>query len=441
MIGFQAQTITHSDRAKERHHMRITTRKSLRRARVGVLALGLAMAASACGFGGSSGSGDSGDGTTLDLLVPTYSDATKGLWQGIIKDFEAQNKDIDVKLDVQSWDNINDVVRTKVQSNDAPDILNIDAFAGFASDDLLYPAKDVLSEDTLSDFQDSFVENASIDGEQYGLPLIASARTLFANTDLMDKAGVTEMPKTWDDLLAASKKVSALGGGVYGYGMPLGNEEAQAETSIWAFGNGSDWGDASTLTIDDPKNVEAVDFMQKMIDEKATQPDAGATDRTPLINVFVQGKIGFIEALPPTVKQIQTENPKLKFELAPIPTKDGSAVTLGVADHLMAFKNDDDKKDAIKKFLDYFYSTDVYSNFVTTENFLPVTKSAAEKMDNPDMQVFLDALPNAKFYPSTNKGWSAAQGAFQSLIGQIAQGKKPADVLAEIQDKADAAGS
>jgi multiple sugar transport system substrate-binding protein len=317
----------------------------------------------------------------------------------------------------------------------------MDAFAAFACDDLLYPAKDVLSEDTLGDFQDSFVENASIDGEQYGLPLIASARTLFANTDLMDKAGVTEMPKTWDDLLAASKKVSALGGGVYGYGMPLGNEEAQAETSIWAFGNGSDWGDASTLTIDDPKNVEAVDFMQKMIDEKATQPDAGATDRTPLINVFVQGKIGFIEALPPTVKQIQTENPKLKFELAPIPTKDGSAVTLGVADHLMAFKNDDDKKDAIKKFLDYFYSTDVYSNFVTTENFLPVTKSAAEKMDNPDMQVFLDALPNAKFYPSTNKGWSAAQGAFQSLIGQIAQGKKPADVLAEIQDKADAAGS
>jgi multiple sugar transport system substrate-binding protein len=436
MIGFQAQTITHSVRAKERHHMRINTTK----AKVGVLALGLAMAASACGFGGSSDSGG-GDGTTIDLLVPTYSDATKGLWQDIIKDFEAENKDINVKLDVQSWDNINDVVRTKVQSNDAPDILNIDAFAGFASDDLLYPAKDVLSEETLSDLQDSFVQNASIDGEQYGLPLLASARTLFANTDLMKKAGVTEMPKTWDELLAASKKISALGGGVYGYGMPLGNEEAQAETSIWAFGNGSDWGDADTLKIDDPKNVEAVEFMQKMVDEKATQPDAGATDRTPLINVFVQGKIGFIEALPPTVKQIKDENPALKFELAPIPTKDGSPVTLGVADHLMAFKNDGDKQDAIKKFLDYFYSTDVYSGFITAENFLPVTKSAAEKMDNPDMQVFLEALPNAKFYPSTNKGWSAAQGAFQSTIGQVAQGKKPADVLGEIQEKADAAGS
>ena len=415
-----------------------TVRINHTRTRVGVLALGLALAASACGFGNAGGS-DDGKGTTLDLLVPTYSDSTKGLWQGIIKDFEADNPDIKVNLEVQSWDNINDVVRTKVQSNDAPDILNIDAFAGFAADDLLYPAKDVLSPKTLADFQDSFVQNASINGTQYGLPLIASARTLFINKDLTEKAGISAPPKTWDELLANAKKVSAEGGGIYGYGMPLGNEEAQAETSIWAFGNGGSWGDSKKLAIDDPKNVEAVAFMQKMIQQKATQPDAGATDRTPLINVFVQGKIGYIEALPPTVEQIKKENPKLNVELAPIPTADGSSVTLGVADHLMAFKNDGDKQDAIRKFLDYFYSTPVYTKFVTTEHFLPVTKSAAAQMDDPNMKVFLDALPNAKFYPSTNTGWSAAQGGFQSLIGQVAQGKDPKAVLSQIQAKADAA--
>ncbi len=403
--------------------------------RAGVV-LGLLLSSSACGFSGGADSGD-GDGTTLDLLVPSYSDNTKGLWQGIIEDYEAENPDVDVNLEVQSWDNINDVVRTKVQSNDAPDILNIDAFAGFAADDLLYPAEDVLSPETQSDFQESFVQNASVGGNQFGLPLIASARTLFINTDLTEKAGIEKAPETWDELLADAKKVSALGGGTYGYGMPLGNEEAQAETSIWVFGAGGDWGDTEQLTIDQPQNVEAVEFMQTMIEEGATQPDAGATDRTPLINVFVQGKIGYIMALPPTVRQIEEENPDLDFELAPIPTKDGAPVTLGVADHLMAFKNDGDKQEAVRDFLDYFYSTEVYSEFVTTENFLPVTKSAAERMDNPDMEVFLQALPDAQFYPSTNPAWSAAQGGFQSLIGQVAQGKEPQEVLAEIQAKAD----
>ncbi len=403
---------------------------------IGALVLGLGLTATACGFGDDEGS-ESG-GSSIDLLVPSYSDATKGLWEGIIKDFKADNPDVDVNLEVQSWDNINDVVRTKVQSDQAPDILNIDAFAGFAGDDLLFSADEVVSDDTLGDFQDSFKENASIDGTQYGLPLIASARTMFVNTKLMKDAGVASIPKTWDELLAASKKISALGGGVSGYGMPLGSEEAQAETSIWAFGAGASWGDSDSLTIDTPEATEAVTFMKKMIDEKATQKDPGATDRTPLINVFIQGKIGFIEALPPTVGQIEAENPDLEYELAPIPSKDAAPVTLGVADHLMAFKNDGDKQESIQKFLDYFYSQEVYSNFVTTEKFLPVTKSAAAAFSDPSLQVFLDALPSAKFYPSTNPNWSAAQGAFQSLVGQIGQGKSPADVLGEIQAKAEA---
>ncbi len=404
--------------------------------RFGIAVAALALTMSGCG-GGDDG-GDADGATTIDLLVPSYSDGTQALWEGIISDFEAENTDVKIKLEVQSWENINDVVRTKVQSDEAPDVLNIDAFAGFVGDDLLYPAADVVSAETLDDFQDSFKENATIDGTQYGLPLIASARTMFVNTDLLEKAKVAAIPKTWDELLEASKKISDLGGGVSGYGMPLGNEEAQAETSIWTFGAGGSWGDTEKLTIDTPESQEAVSFMKKMIDDGATQPDPGSTDRTPLINVFVQGKLGFIEALPPTVAQIKTDNPKLKYELAPIPTKDGSPVTLGVADHLMAFENDGDKQEAIKAFLDYFYSADVYTNFVTTEKFLPVTESGAEAFSDEALKVFLDALPDAKFYPSNNPNWSAAQGAFQSLIGQIDQGKSAKDVLASIQEKADA---
>jgi multiple sugar transport system substrate-binding protein len=344
-----------------------------------------------------------------------------------------------VSLQVESWDNINDVITTKVQSDDAPDILNIDAFAGFAADDLLYPAEEVLSPETLEDFQESFAQNASIDDTMYGLPLIASARTMFYNKDLLAQAGVTEPPTTWDELLAAAQKVNALGGGVYGYGMPLGSEEAQAETSIWTFGAGGDWGDSEEITVDTPENLEAVQFMKKMIDSNATQPDPGATDRTPMLDVFIQGKIAMVEALPPTVGQIAEKNPDLNYETAPIPTKDGEPVTLGVADHLMAFKNDDDKAEAITKFLDFFFSSDVYTGFVDAEGFLPTTQSGSEALaGKEEIATFLEALPDAKFYPSTNPNWSATQGALQSLIGQIGQGADPATVLKDIQAKADA---
>src|SRR5690606_15669708 len=160
------------------------------------------------------------------------------------------------------------------------------------------------------------------------------------------------------------------GGGTYGYGLPLGSEEAQAEAGIWFFGNGGGYGDASEITIDTPENVEAAQFFQSLAAENLTQPDAGATDRTPLIDVFIQGTIG----------QIADKNPDLNYGTAPVATKDGSPVTLGVADHLMAFKNEGDKQDAIKAFLDYYYSPEVYVPWVDAEGFIPTTKSGGEEL-------------------------------------------------------------
>jgi ABC-type glycerol-3-phosphate transport system substrate-binding protein len=411
--------------------------------RVAAVVTVAALALGGCGFGksneSSSGGGSAqGGATTLNLLVPSYSDATKANWEKVISGFQAKNPDIKVNLEVQSWDNINDVVRTKVQSNKAPDILNIDAFSGFAKDGLLYKASEVASPATLSDFQDSFKQNASINGEMMAFPFLASTRALFYNKDLLAKAGVSAPPKTWDELLAAAKKVNALGGGVYGYGMPLGNEEAQAETSLWTFGNGGSWTDGSKITVNTPQNLEAVQFMQKMVQEKATQPNPGASDRTPMLNVFIQGKIAMAAGLPPILGQIKQKNPKLAYGTAPIPTKTGQPVTLGVADHLMAFKNDDSKKAAITKFVDYFFSKEVYTTWVDAEGFLPTTKSGAQQLSGKaELKDFLTSLPTAKFYPSSNEAWSATQGALQSQMGLIAQGKSPKSVLDAVQAKAD----
>ena len=391
-----------------------------------------------CGFGGSGGdSGGGDDASTLDLLVPSYSDATKGLWEDVIDGFTKDNPDITVNLEVQSWDNLEKVISTKVQAGEAPDIYNGGPFAGFVEDELLYPVEEVVSDDVYSDFQDSFLANAEVDGTAYALPMIASARALFVNNDLLAQAGV-EAPTDWDSLLDAATKVSGLGGGVAGYGMPLGSEEAQAEAAVWLWGGGGSFGDASEITIDTPENLVGAEQIKKMIDAGATQADPGSTQRSPLMDIFIQGKIGMQVGLPPTVGQIADNNPDLDYSIVPIPTKDGSPFTLGVMDQLMAFENDGDKQEAITKFLDYFYSPEVYVPWVQAEGFLPVTKSGAEELSGEEaLKPFLDVLPDAQFYPSTNPKWSAADGAFKSLFGQI-QDQPAADVLKQIQDQVDA---
>ncbi|KQZ85135.1 sugar ABC transporter substrate-binding protein [Microbacterium sp. Root166] len=413
-------------------------KKSLRAGATIAIAATATLTLASCGFGGG-GSGDAdSDGTTLDLLVPSYSDATQGLWEDVIAGFEDENPDISVNLEVQSWDNLESVIATKIQGGEAPDIYNGGPFAGFAADELLYPAEEVVSPETFSDFQESFVANAEVDGTAYALPLIASARALFVNNALLEQAGVAAAPTTWDELLDAAVKVSALGGGVAGYGMPLGSEEAQAEAAVWLWGGGGTFGDADAITIDDPSNLPGAEQIKKMIDAGATQADPGSTDRSPLMDIFVQGKIGMQVGLPPTVGQIEEGNPDLDYSIVPIPTESGDPITVGVMDQLMAFENDGDKKEAITKFLDYYYSADVYVPWVQTEGFLPTTKSGAEALGGEEsLKPFLDVLPNAKFYPSTNPQWSAADGAFKALFGQI-QTKSAQEVLTEVQAQTDA---
>ncbi len=156
----------------------------------GAVVAGMAASAlllTSCGFGGGTStstggaSGSAAAVTTLDMMVPSYSDGTKALWEKVIKDFEAANTDVKVNLEIQSWENIEGVLKTKIQGNKAPDIYNGGAFAEFAAEGLLAPATDVASEATVADFQPSFADNEKVDGTQYGLPLIASARALFYN--------------------------------------------------------------------------------------------------------------------------------------------------------------------------------------------------------------------------------------------------------------------
>ena len=386
----------------------------------------------------SEGTGGAASGE-LSLMVAQYSDKTQPYWEGLISDFEAANPDVSLALEVVSWEQINDVISTRVQTGDAPDILNIDAFATFAADDLLRPAEEVLSPETLADIIPSFAENATIDGVQYGIPLIASSRALFYNTDLFEQAGITEPPATWDDLRAAAQAIVDLPGDEIGYAMPLGPEEAQAESSIWMFGNGGGWvDDSGAFTIDSAENVEAFEYMSGLVADGLTQPNPGTTDRQDAANLFFEGQIGMIEGLPPFLQFIADDHPELNFAVAPSPTKSGEPSTLGVADHMMVFNNEGNTE-AAKAFLDFFYTTDNYVSFVDTEGFLPVTTSGSEAMApnfTPEEQPFLEALPTAQFYPSSNPAWGAVQGAVQQEIGQAVEGD-PAEVLADLQATAE----
>src|SRR5258706_4376095 len=256
-------------------------------------AAALALALTSC----SSGSGPSGSGATvksIKIVAAEYSkDNTAAFWTAFAKKYEATTG---IKLDVQvvSWTDLDQQSSTMIQNGNPPDILNLNAYASYAKDDLLYNSDELLSPAVKSDLLDAFVKSGTYSGKLYGMPDLSSARALFYNKDLFAKAGITSPPKTWLEFEDAAKKITALGGGNVGYAEPLGPEEAQAEFSIWLDNNGGDWKADGKSTINSAKNIETLQFLKKLaVEDKVTQNNPGKTNRTDgAFELFKSGKAG-----------------------------------------------------------------------------------------------------------------------------------------------------
>ena len=85
------------------------------------------------------------DKTTLDVIISQYGTQTQAWWSQFEKDFEAENSDIDLNIEIVSWNDLYTKVNTLVANNNAPDILNIDFLPDYVADDLLIPSTEYAS--------------------------------------------------------------------------------------------------------------------------------------------------------------------------------------------------------------------------------------------------------------------------------------------------------
>ncbi|MDN5558403.1 MAG: extracellular solute-binding protein [Ruaniaceae bacterium] len=408
-----------------------------------------ALALSACGGGdatpGTTGAADPADpgslATEISVLAPSYSESSKADWEAVIAKFNETYPDVTVNLQIEGWDDFSSKVQGRIQAGDLPDILNDNNFASAAEGGLLYPIDEVLSAETLASIEPALLQNGlGTDGVQWAAPDIASSRMMAYNTGLFEEAGVTDVPTTWAELEDASAKIAALATDTYGYGLPLGREEAQVESSLWLWGAGGDWLVDGELVADQPDAVTAFAQMKTMIDDGLTQPDVGSTNRQQAADLFNNGKLGMMMSHTGLLGETRANYPEVEFAVAPVPSENGDPVALGVTDFIVAFDNGDaDRKAATSALLDVLYSDEMYETWYQGTGLLPVTtsmiaKGAAEDADNAP---FYEALEFVRFLPVGNPAWDSLQAALQGTAGTI-QNDTPENVLAGIQAQVDA---
>ncbi|MBJ6645359.1 extracellular solute-binding protein [Streptomyces sp. BSE7-9] len=401
-----------------------------------VSALGLAAVLSGCGVGG----GDSSD-VTLTLVAADYgngaADSSKKYWADLVERYESDHPGVDIDVSVYSWNDVDRKVKEMVDAGNPPDMAQIGAYADYASQGLLHRVGDLLSIPVQADFLSQLSEAGEVNSVQYGMPFAASTRLLFYNKSLFAEAGLTP-PETWDELVECAEALKA-DGVKFPYALPLGPEEAQAETLQWLLSGDGGYTDiGGTYGIDSTENVETFSWLRdELVGKGLTGPVApGELDRAKAFEAFAAGDVGMLNGHPSLMEMARKKG--VKYGMVPIPGVEGETPpALGVADWMMAFEKNG-HRDEIGDFLDFVYSEENVLDFSREYDLLPVTNSASRAMaasgQDKEIKPFLDQLPLSEQYPVGKTSWAAVNAEIKRKIGKAVEpGGSPAGVLGELQ--------
>jgi len=269
-----------------------------------------------------------------------------------------------------------------------PDLFYIDSsnLYGMIDSKAITPIGDKLT--GTDDFLPALKDVFTVDKTFYCPPKDFFTLALFINTDMWNKSGLKDVPKTWDDLKAAAKALTTKDV----YGMSVSADFARLIAFIYqADATVTDDG-LTKMTLDTPEAKSAINFYTSLItDGVAATPKQLSVGWTG--EAFYKGKAAMVVEGNWLVNPIKDNAPDMKYQVVELPagpkgTKATMAFTVcyGVA---AGGKN----IDATVKFVDWLTGPEGMKAYTDTGLAMPARKSLGEGWlkQFPAFKTFVDS--------------------------------------------------
>lgn len=365
---------------------------------------------------GCGGSKSEGTSLTLWMAPMAGSDAEvtdAEFWTEVTEAFGKENN-CTVKVEIIPWDSYEEKYLTGVTSSDGPDI-------GWLYMEMFY---DYIEMGALADldsyFTDAEKDNylyydlGNIQGGQYALPfVVGNPRVLLGNKAVLEQAGVTAMPTTWEELAAACDAVLEKCPGVTPLVQDWGNPHYGSLNEIyWPYfwSAGGEIVDAEgNLTIDSAEGLKATELLNDM--NKKGYLGANPTACDDVKAPFDNGEAAFVFMA--TGNALQLANADWDY----VTTLKGpqDAETFVAADSLVMFESCKNKELAAK-LLKYLTSTEVMSKYhQTITDQPPITADE----DYTGSEVFANLFTNDADMLRSLPVFKGASSLYDSLYKNI----------------------
>ncbi|WP_049521900.1 ABC transporter substrate-binding protein [Streptococcus mitis] len=290
-----------------------------------------------------------------------------------------------IKIETFSWNDFYTKWTTGLANGNVPDISTAlpNQVMEMVNSDALVPLNDSIKRIGQDKFNETALNEAKIGDDYYSVPLYSHAQVMWVRTDLLKEHNI-EVPKTWDQLYEASKKLKAAG--VYGLSVPFGTNDLMATRFLNFYVRS---GGGSLLTKDLKADLtsqlaqDGIKYWVKMYKEISPQ-DSLNFNVLQQATLFYQGKTAFDFNSGFHIGGINANSPQLidSIDAYPIPKIKESDKEQGIETSnipMVVWKNSKHPEVA-KAFLESLYNEEDYVKFLdsTPVGMLPTIKGISD---------------------------------------------------------------
>ncbi|MEU6779368.1 sugar ABC transporter substrate-binding protein [Nonomuraea angiospora] len=359
---------------------------------LGVMAVAMIGAtAVGCGSGSGASAGSSGDGpVTLEFAQWWAPELPAGSFDKLMSEFTAQNPNIKVKLLSGPYASTKQQLVAGAASRTLPDVVGLDGawVSDFAKQGAIADLSELMTAAKYDSSQ--LASQIQIKGKTYMIPVVNFVYPLFVNNDLLSKAGIKTPPSTRTEFLEAAKKISALGGNVKGWALPLDTavpNGIQNDVMSWLWASGG-----SMLTKDGKPDLtgqgvkSTVDYVKSLNDAGVIAPGALTMKEQDKVEKFSTGQVGMVIDSLAHIGLIKKNNPKLDFTVVPIPAEDGYTGKRGIpyASWGIGVAESSEHKAEAFKLVQFLMNKQANAQLSTLANGFPGNKTAEPDFSTSD---------------------------------------------------------
>ncbi|MCZ1265989.1 ABC transporter substrate-binding protein [Paenibacillus tundrae] len=412
--------------------------------------LAMSLLVTACSTKGDS-SDQAGEGNTTVTMWHGLTSIDLDNLNKVVKAFEEKNPTIKMKLVyTESSEGSDQKLLTAVAGGNPPDVALFDRFkvGTWAAQDSLTDLSSMAAESgILKEMYYPFAwEESSYQGKLYAMPMDTDSRLLFYNKDHFKEVGLdpNKPPQTIAELEVASEKLTIKEGKRFKrIGFIPWYSQGWLYTWGWAFGG--EFQDAATgkITANDPKVVEALQWMTDFGKKYNVEDIAGFTSAagTEEMDPFISGQVSMKISGNFTVKGIEKFKPDLNYGVAPIPTPTGTNFTTWSGGGSAIIPKGAKNVAAAWKFLE-FLGKEEGQTLLNADSQISVIDSVNDKYgykDDPIMKEFINILPNSHNRPVIPEGqllWNELASATEKATRGNGTPKENLDRVTETINKA-----